>query len=324
MNPKEGNGNGVLVKDYVKLYKTKPSREIARMIVLENPGAFRDAEAARRLIRYYRGSSGEFNRRECREIIEREYIPDSKVETFEPFVIDYSSFPICIGADAHFPYHDPEAIDIFLDHAAKAKTIVFLGDFADMYQASNFIKDPRAMRIADEMKMMKAFLSGVRRDFPNHRIIYKIGNHEDRLDTLIKTRAPELFGLDNLDLASAIGADESKIEMVQSRQMLKFGRLYGLHGHEVGRGVFSPVNPARGLYLKTKKSAICAHHHQTSEHPEKTLDDKVETCWTIGCLCNMKPDYAPVNRWNHGFAEIVGDEDIYIVNNRKIINYRVV
>ncbi|HOT63113.1 MAG TPA: hypothetical protein PLU93_09640 [Treponemataceae bacterium] len=316
--------HGEIIKEYVRMYKARPSRDIARICVAENPGVFKDMMAAYRQVRYYRGASGNADRRKPLEIIERSYIPETSLENLDPFVIDYSSFPLCIGADAHFPYHDPEAIDIFLDHAAKARTIVFLGDFADMYQASNFVKDPRAMRIADEMKMMKAFLAGVRRDFPNHRIIYKIGNHEDRLDTLIKTRAPELFGLDNLDLASAIGADESKIEMVQSRQMLKFGRLYGLHGHEVGRGVFSPVNPARGLYLKTKKSAICAHHHQTSEHAEKNLDDKVESCWTIGCLCNMKPDYAPVNRWNHGFAEITGDDDMYTVHNRKIINYRVV
>lgn len=314
---------GQIIKEYVKLYKSKASREIARICVAENPGVFKDVESANRQVRYYRGASGGVDRKKV-EPVEREYIPLPEIEVLEPFVIDYQDFPLCIGADAHFPYHDPEAVDIFLDHAVNAKTIVLLGDFMDMYQASNFIKDPRAMRIADETNMMKEFLEGIRKDFPGHRIIYKIGNHEDRLDTLIKTRAPELYGIPGLDLASAIGAKESGVEIVQSRQMLKFGRLYGLHGHEVGRGVFSPVNPARGLYLKTKKSAICAHHHQTSEHAEKNLDDKVESCWTIGCLCNMKPDYAPVNRWNHGFAEITGDDDMYTVHNRKIINYRVV
>ena len=320
----KATAHGEIIKEYVKLYKSRPSREIARICLSENPGLFKDIPAAYRQVRYYRGASGDADRTRATSIIGREYVPETAIEALDPFVIEYSAFPLCIGADAHFPYHDPEAVDIFLDHAAKAKTIILLGDFADMYQASSFVKDPRAMRIADEMAMMKDFLAGVRRDFPKQRIIYKLGNHEDRLDTLIKTRCPELFGLPNLDLASAIGAKESRIEIVQSRQMMKFGKLYGLHGHEVGRGVFSPVNPARGLYLKTKKSAICAHHHQTSEHAEKNLDDKVESCWTIGCLCNMKPDYAPVNRWNHGFAEITGDDDMYTVHNRKIINYRVV
>ena len=116
--------HGAIVKEYVKLYKARPSREIARACFAENPGVFKDVEGAYRQVRYYRGASGANDRMRADEIIGRDYIPETAIEALDPFVIEYSAFPLCIGADAHFPYHDPEAVDIFLDHAAKAKTIV--------------------------------------------------------------------------------------------------------------------------------------------------------------------------------------------------------
>jgi hypothetical protein len=30
-------------------------------------------------------------------------------------------------------------------------------------------------------------------------------------------------------------------------------------------------------------------------------------CWTIGCLCDLKPEYAPYNKWNHGFSIVDAD-----------------
>jgi len=320
--------NKDLVLEYVRAYRSTSSWQLAGMLMKEFPGHYKSLDAARSSVRYYRGAIGT----RCRAWMAKDSYtpritaPRSDCKSLEPFVIGYDSFPVIIGGDAHFPYHDEDAVDMFFDRAATmgAKTIVLLGDWMDMYQASSFIKDPRSRRIPEEVEMMRDFLAGIRKAFPGVRIIYKIGNHEDRLETYLKSRAPELYGLDDITLANLLRLEESGIEVVPSRQMMKIGKLYALHGHEVGKGVFSPVNPARGLYLKTKKSAICAHYHQTSEHVEKNLDDKVESCWTIGCLCNMKPEYMPVNRWNHGFAEVYAEDDMYTVKNRKIINYRVV
>jgi hypothetical protein len=44
----------------------------------------------------------------------------------------------------------------------------------------------------------------------------------------------------------------------------------------------------------------------------------------VGCLCDLSPDYAIVNRWNHGFAIVDIDEDgSFEVHNHKIIDGRV-
>lgn len=324
--PKGNVKNQSVVLEYVRAYRNASSWELAGLIMKEIPGMYKSLDSARAAVRYYRGSVSQKNRARMDPSLcfPKITAPRSDCKSLTPFIIDYDCFPIIAGGDAHFPYHDEDAVEMFFERASSmgAKTIVLMGDWMDMHQASHFLKDPRARHVPEEIAMMREFLAGVRKAFKGVRIIYKIGNHEDRLENYVKSNAPELFGLDDITLPSLLRLEESGVEVVPSRQMMKLGKLYALHGHEVGRGVFSPVNPARGLYLKTKKSAICAHYHQTSEHVEKNLDDKVESCWTIGCLCGMKPEYMPVNRWNQGFAEVYAEDDMYTVKNRKIINYK--
>ena len=111
---------------------------------------------------------------------------------------------------------------------------------------------------------------------------------------------------------------------IKGRQIAKAGKLHLLHGHEFGHSVFSPVNPARGLYMRAKESSIIGHHHQTSEHSEKSLSGEVVTTWSIGALCGLSPEYMPFNKWNHGFARVeVQENGNYIVHNKRIIKYKI-
>jgi hypothetical protein len=32
------------------------------------------------------------------------------------------------------------------------------------------------------------------------------------------------------------------------------------------------------------------------------VGEKTYPCYSLGCLCNLTPEYAPVNKWTHGFA----------------------
>jgi hypothetical protein len=50
------------------------------------------------------------------------------------------------------------------------------------------------------------------------------------------------------------------------------------------------------------------------------------TCWSIGCLCGLHPEYAPLNKWVHGFAIVHGEsEDGYFeVENKRIVEGRIV
>jgi len=253
-------------------------------------------------------------------------IPLGDCLDYSPLILDSSAYPVIVGADAHVPYHDAQAIRIFINRAKSigAKTVILNGDWLDCYQLSRFSRDPNMRDIVGEIAMLKTILGIIRDELPDARIIYKFGNHEDRFDAYIMANAKELYGLKSihLDELAELGLKELKIEVVRDKRIIRIGHLNVIHGHEYPGGMSAPVNPARGLYLKAKKSALEGHFHQSSEHTETAINDDVVTDWSIGCLCGLHPLYMPLNKWNHGFAEIMEEDGFFIVRNRKIIGGR--
>jgi len=118
--------------------------------------------------------------------------------------------------------------------------------------------------------------------------------------------------------------DELNITFIPDKQIIHAGKLTILHGHELGASVFSPVNIARGLFLRAKDSALCGHHHQASEHTEPNINGKITTCWSVACLCELHPDYMPINKHHHGFAHVrVLDTGEFEVSNYRIVNGKI-
>ena len=91
------------------------------------------------------------------------------------------------------------------------------------------------------------------------------------------------------------------------------------------RGAFSPVSPARGVYVKAKQSIIIGHTHKISEHTETNLGGEITTTWSTGCLCELNPDYVPfANNYAHGFAYVEVDKNgNFRVENKRIYNGKI-
>jgi hypothetical protein len=88
--------------------------------------------------------------------------------------------------------------------------------------------------------------------------------------------------------------------------------------------VFSPVNIARGLFLKAKVNALQGHNHQTSEHSERDLEGKLTTTFSSGCLSELHPAYMPINKWNWGMTLVdVEDDGSFEVYNKRIYKNKV-
>ncbi len=108
-------------------------------------------------------------------------------------------------------------------------------------------------------------------------------------------------------------------------RIVSLGRLNVIHGHEYKGGVSSPVNPARGLYLKARSVAMAGHHHQTSEHHTRDIRGKAEAAWSLGCACFLSPGYMRFNHWNHGFAFVTLDESgEFMVENKRVMGGKIV
>ena len=88
------------------------------------------------------------------------------------------------------------------------------------------------------------------------------------------------------------------------------GKLAVVHGHFLVKGLFAPVNAARGVYLRAKQNCLIGHVHVPSQHTETDLHGNLVGTWSTGCLCSLTPDYQPHGgKASHGFATIKVHQD---------------
>jgi len=330
--PGQAISKQALAAALIDRFPNAPNRALARMLQVEHPDAFPSLEPARNVIRLLRGAHG-INVTKPNPLHARikplgwqqAIIPPSSSKKRTPVVLNG---PIKLGvfSDLHIPYHNIQPVEAAIAHIKKAKcdTLLINGDLGDFYACSRHEKDPRR-RLADELDAIRQFLFWLRSQFPKQRILYKIGNHETNLERYLMREAPVLLGVPDFTIRDVLKLDSFKIEVVESLQLIQAGKLSIYHGHELPQGMSSPVNPARGLWMRVQETILCGHWHRTSEHTETTgISRKVSSCWSVGCLCDLSPDYAIVNRWNHGFAIVDIDKDgSFEVHNHKIIDGRV-
>ena len=324
------NGNHLLSKEYRSKYPDMPTKKLARIMYSENNLNFKSVESAMGSLRYIEGKQGATHRSRLTiknsEFLKEEprpynpyNLPSSDETVFEPFVFRGHK-KVLILSDIHVPYHNIPSITAALQYAKKSKPDALLlnGDTIDCHRLSRFIKDPKKRNFKLELDTLKALFDVFEREL-KCKIYFKIGNHEERYEHFLYEKAGELVGIEEFEFENIIKARARGIEIIGDKRPMKLNNLWGIHGHEYVGGISAPVNPARGLFLKAKVSTFQGHNHQTSEHTEPTLTGKMVTTWSLGCLSELHPAYMPLNKWNHGFAEVELDpngEDFEFKNKR--------
>jgi predicted phosphodiesterase len=307
-----------------------PTMALAKIMYNENTTCFKSVEAARTALRYIEGKHGVSNLRSTNrtDIPHRPKnpykLPESYKEERKPYQLPLANNNVLVISDLHIPYHDINAITLALDYGQKEKvnTIFINGDLLDFHKMSRFQHDPRKRSIIQEFDAAKEFLRILRSIFPKAAIYWLKGNHDTRYEHWLMAKAPELFGDPYYQLENRLRLNEERVTLFDDRLLVKIGKLPVSHGHHVIRGIFAPVNSARGAYMKAKQSILISHVHKVSTHSEVSLEGDVTTTWSIGCLCELKPDYSPlVANYQHGFAHILVEPNgDYHVKNYQIIN----
>jgi len=306
-----------------------PTAKLARIMYEECPAAFTNIEHARTTLRTIEGKSGESAAKSVKDKsfftnknrpTQPYILPKSDEESFELFHIKGHKKGFIIN-DVHLPYHSIPALTAAIDFARKEKPdFIFLnGDVVDFHAISFFQKDPRKARISEELKVLQDFIAELHKIFKGAKIYYKFGNHEERYDSFLYKKAHELKGVEEFELEAIIQKRCPNVTIIRDKRIVVMNGLPFVHGHEMGRGVFNPVNAARGLFLQTKHSAVKGDCHTTSEHTEPNIFGKIMTTYSIGCLCGLTPKWLPINKWNHGFGMI----DVSERNKYKLRNYRI-
>lgn len=331
-----------VIKKYLDLYledlklgKTS-KRKLAQIIYADKPLLFKDPSSILQLMRYIMGNNGKYSAKDKKyhfkstekHGIKYLTIPESRAEQKQDYILKNSK-KLLVFSDVHIPYHSVEALETMFEFADKQDidAILINGDLLDFYGISRWDKDPSKPKMREEIDMAKEFFTYLR-DRYKCPIYYKLGNHEDRWEKFLISKAPELLGIDEFRLERILNLEFHSINLIASKQLIKYGKLNIIHGHEMGESIFSPVNPARGLFLKAKCSTLAGHNHQTSAHHENNVSGDAMACWSLGCLCDLSPEYRPFafTKWNHGFAivNILSENGDFSVNNYRILNGSVI
>lgn len=238
-------------------------------------------------------------------------LPEMIIELTEPLEI---SFKRCLVVnDIHIPFQDNNALEIALK--GKYDTLILNGDILDFYALSKFTKNP-SMNFLTERQSGLQFFGYLRGKHPKARIIWQLGNHETRLQQYIWSKAPALFGLPTMTIEQLFNTGKYRIEVIPNGQFIKAGHLHIIHGNEGGGNAL--INVARSRLLASFSNVLSAHSHVTQEFITRTIGGHIIGSWSNGCLCQLKPQYRPLNNWNHGFAEIEMDGKDFQIHLKKI------
>jgi len=314
-------------KELCRQFPKASTAALGRMLLAKFPH-LAGIDSARNYIRIFRGikKPSRFNEYiKPHEITPKLEMPESNMRAYPILSLDLTGKKMLLISDLHVPYHDIAAIKLAFKHAKKNKVdaVYINGDLVDFYPISNFQRDPRRTFV-NELTALREFLAYLRQEFPTQDIYWKQGNHEERWENFMMNRAPEFLGVDDFELKVLLKLDELKITYIKDKQRVVACGLNIMHGHEWKASFVSPVNPARGYFLRAKQNVIVGHHHQSSEHTESTLNGSIMSAWSTGCLCGLHPEYMPLNKHNLGFAmvDFRGENEFY-VSNRKIIKGKV-
>jgi len=237
---------------------------------------------------------------------------------------------IFVMADIHFPFHDPQALRLALECFSQVVRsipedrrlyVALLGDIVDFHGISRFPKPPhRSSGFVSELYadrfLVQLLIEQLKsRSEGKARIIWALGNHEERLEYYLMGKAKELYDLDVLrvDQLLRVGSDVmvlrssllpgSREDRVQA-EIDVCGRLILTHGHQF-RNVNSSsaqVSPARLLYQRTGAQMIIGHLHRNDAYIFTDYRGKPHGFWVVGCLCLPRPNWDASRIWSQGIA----------------------
>lgn len=289
-----------------------PAGTLAKRLVREANGAITLHQARMRMQRQF-GVHGKKNRKTMKPAAPRKQrtageilaMPKSMAEAWSPHRMNVIG-NVGIMSDVHVPYHSEIAVAAAVGFLKDQELsgLLLNGDIADFYAISRYMKDPKQRDFKGELEAVRDFLAYLRQEFPDIPIVYKTGNHEERWQHWLWQHAAEISDDPRMSLTAWLGFTEHNIELVEDKRPVLLGKLPVLHGHELPSGMAAPVNVARGAFMKTLSTVMVGHSHRTSNHAESDMWHKETGCWSTGCLCDLRPEYARINRWNWGFAMV--------------------
>jgi predicted phosphodiesterase len=214
--------------------------------------------------------------------------------------------------DLHVPYHNKVMVQNYIKFISDEQPdqIILKGDMVDFYDLSSFDKNPeREGKLQEELDILKGILRQFRRACPSAKIVYIMGNHEDRLRRYLWKNAKALNSLRALKFEELLSLKQLKIDVLEDS--------YFISGFEFSHGdvvrQYSSYS-AKAEYDKRNNSGCSGHTHRMGSYC-KTTTNGTFGWWEDGCACDLSTEYIKgTPNWQNGFSVVYFDGNAYDVH----------
>lgn len=251
---------------------------------------------------------------------------------------------IAVASDLHGRDLDQDVFGAFLSWLRKTKPdeLILAGDILDLPNISRFAPTDLTITIQEELDTTFDALAAIRANLPaGTRIRALMGNHDIRLDNYTIANASQLFALKRakskdkpvLSLPYLLRFDELEIEEVSSADgsyphpyIQIAPDLIVEHGSKARKQ--AGQTPLASMENRPY-GVINGHTHRMGlvrksiPQADSNAPAKIVVGAEIGCLCSMRPSYAPARDldWAQGWACVTtwpedGAHDIELISYR--------
>jgi predicted phosphodiesterase len=207
---------------------------------------------------------------------------------------------VLVICDTHAPLEDKRVVKCELQYAAdyKPDMIIHLGDVGHFESVSHWILNKRlkleGLRVKADLDAAVGLLNKFKAVAPNAELVVTMGNHDQWVIDYVDVHA-ELHGLINIEGEYR----KAGWKVIPLNKPYQLGKLLLFHG------LFTDKYHANRTVHAFSKSCVYGHTHDRQEYTESFYDGE-KAAQSIGCSCDMNPDYLKnrQKRWVHGFATV--------------------
>lgn len=231
-----------------------------------------------------------------------------------------------VAGDIHFPYHEPAALELFLQIVDRfqPQVVILNGDVVDFAGISRFVVPPDVRaKFVEDVKGARDFFQWLHQRLDGRTVWLLEGNHERRLWRYVVTRAPELFELEELHWWNVLGVHpdwniaSSSYEQSHLAEpnapSLDLGGYLIMHGDAL-RVTPTVIGVARAVLLRTMVPTIVGHWHRNDHWSTISASGHYIACWAVGALCLQRPSWDSGRIFQQGVLtiEFAGDQDTHL------------
>jgi predicted phosphodiesterase len=238
-----------------------------------------------------------------------EYLGENVPNMSKASTPDSGLYKIVIANDFHIPFHNPQAVDNWLEFCEdlQPEYIVINGDFLDCFSISSFPKLPGKPLLQDELDMGIEILDELRGKCPDAEIWYLQGNHEERLARLVKDN-DGLFRLRAMQLENLLELDRNDIHYREYMNALEIGDLSVVHGNIARKhSAYSAKGTVQDFGYN---NVVVGHTHRMGWYMHDGANGRRRGLENGGLFSKEQADYmdGPAN-WQNGFCTVYQDEE---------------